>query len=134
MVVSCGAMRFPKLFCKYWYGTLPVFFIRLSLGIQGMTVAEAASIFGYKDTSLNFDAWERLLRGHPNTAQVERVLHCLRYGVNIGSGSEPKVMDVHDREYSDEEAALIEKHIAKMLDAGTVIGPFDAPLFPELAH
>ena len=47
--------------------------------------------------------------------------------------SEPNVIDVPDREYSDGEVALIEDHIAEMLVAGTVIGPFEEDIFATRA-
>ena len=43
--------------------------------------------------------------------------------------SEPNVIDVPDRNYSEGEVALIEDHIAEMLVAGTVIGQFEEHIF-----
>ena len=47
--------------------------------------------------------------------------------------SEPNVIDVPDRNYSEGEVALIEDHIAEMLVAGTVIGQFEEHIFATRA-
>ena len=47
--------------------------------------------------------------------------------------SEPNLIDVPDREYSDGEFALIEDDIAEMLMAGTVIPQFEEHIFATRA-
>lgn len=92
---------------------------------------ESAKILECATTKFDYDRWSYSLRDHPDREKVQAFLHGIKYGEPIGfKGDDMETVWAPEHQLRADYAAAVEKSIAKLLDEGKVIGPFEEPIFP----
>jgi hypothetical protein len=84
-------------------------------------------------TPLRWQAFQHFLRSHPDQSMVAELVHDLQHGVRVGyTGPRDKFRPAPNLPIAPEHCAFVDEEIAKEVELGRRIGPFDAPPFPNL--
>ncbi len=84
-------------------------------------------------TPLKWKMFAQLLKPHPDQAMVAQLIHDLQHGVRIGyNGPRDSFRPSPNLPILLEHESFVDEEIAKEVNAGRRIGPFDSPPFPNL--
>jgi hypothetical protein len=84
-------------------------------------------------TPLKWQAFQQLMKEHPDQKLVSELVHDLQFGVRVGyQGPRDQFRPSPNLPIEPEHESFIDDEIRKEVEAGRRMGPFDSPPFPNL--